>query len=117
MRQSNRTATKPKIQTQINRQVAIILTFPVDVGILIFGLFIDTATQRMQAEIRDFEHETAVHHAVARLEITVRPDFRRMNVGHSLVVDIITTTMTHSMNLMSKNHSIEKSRHISIDIK
>ena len=38
----------------------------------------------MQSKVGYFQHETAVDHAVARLEIAVRPDFRRMYVGHGL---------------------------------
>ncbi len=59
------------------------LTLPVDVRVLVVGLVVSDA-QRVQSKVGHFEHETAVDHAVARLEIAVRPDFRRMDVGHGL---------------------------------
>ncbi len=63
-----------------------LLTLPVGVRVLIIiGVVAGGGhTQRMEPEIGDFEHETTVHHAVARLEVSVRADFRRMNVGHRL---------------------------------
>lgn len=82
------------------------LTFPVDVRILIFRIFFSYSAKRMKSKIGDFQHKTAVHHAVTRFEVAMRPDFRRVDVGHPLckkkTTGIISTRSTRKSSPRSR---------------
>lgn len=80
--QTRATSTFLKIEIQL--YYIELLTLPVGVRVLvIFGVVV-VHTKWMQPEIGHFENETAVHHTVAWFKVSVRTDFRRVNVGHCL---------------------------------